>query len=157
MRPVKTRFRFGCAPEGLNLAAEEQLVGSLCKRHTVTPTNRGSDCLWAHGFRFSFTPLSRVLFTFPSRYWYTIGHPGVFSLARWCWRIHAGFLRPRATQDTATPNPLPVRDCHPLRWSFPARFRSLRRSLMQSYNPARALTRTVWAHPRSLATTWGIP
>src|SRR5690606_37215347 len=27
--------------------------------------------------------------------------PGVFSLGGWCRRIHAGFLRSRATQDTA--------------------------------------------------------
>ena len=35
-RTVNTRFRFGFVPEVLNLATEEQLVGSLCKRHTVT-------------------------------------------------------------------------------------------------------------------------
>ena len=49
----------------------------------------------------SFTLLSGVLFTFPSRYWYTIGLPGVFSLAGWSRLIHAGFLVSRATQDTA--------------------------------------------------------
>ena len=42
----------------------------------------------------------RVLFTFPSRYWYTIGLPGVFSLGGWSRRIHTGFHVPRATQDT---------------------------------------------------------
>ena len=46
--------------------------------------------------------LREVLFTFPSRYWYTIGLSGVFSLAGWSRRIHAGLLVPRATQDTAT-------------------------------------------------------
>ena len=35
-RPVRTRFRFGLAPEGLDLAGQEQLVGSLYKRHAVT-------------------------------------------------------------------------------------------------------------------------
>ena len=30
------RFHFGSAPEGLNLASHDQLVGSLCKRHAVT-------------------------------------------------------------------------------------------------------------------------
>ena len=35
-RPIKTRFRFGCPTEWVNLAIEEQLVGSLCKRHAVT-------------------------------------------------------------------------------------------------------------------------
>ena len=43
-----------------------------------------------------------MLFTFPSRYWYTIGLTGVFSLAGWSRQIHAGFLVPRATQDTET-------------------------------------------------------
>ena len=43
-----------------------------------------------------------MLFTFPSRYWFAIGLSGVFSLAGWSRRIHAGFLVPRATQDTAT-------------------------------------------------------
>ena len=38
-----------------------------------------------------------VLFTFPSRYWFTIGHQGVFSLRRWASQIHAGFHVTRAT------------------------------------------------------------
>ena len=42
-----------------------------------------------------------MLFTFPSRYWFTIGLPGVFSLAGWSRRVHTGFLVPRITQDTA--------------------------------------------------------
>ena len=32
----KTRFRFGSAALPLNLAGQDQLVGSLCKRHAVT-------------------------------------------------------------------------------------------------------------------------
>ena len=52
----------------------------------------------AHGFRVSFTPLSAVLFTFPSRYSSTIGLPGVLSLGGWCRRIRTGLLRPRPTQ-----------------------------------------------------------
>ena len=43
-----------------------------------------------------------MLFTFPSRYWFTIGLSRVFSLAGWSRRIHTGFLVPRATQDSAT-------------------------------------------------------
>ena len=42
-----------------------------------------------------------VLFTFPSRYWSTIGLWRVFSLGGWSRRIHTGFHVPRATQDTA--------------------------------------------------------
>ena len=41
-----------------------------------------------------------MLFTFPSRYLFTIGLSGVFSLARWCWRIQTEFHRLRPTQDT---------------------------------------------------------
>ena len=35
MRPIRTRFRYGSVHQELNLASEEQLVGSLCKRHAV--------------------------------------------------------------------------------------------------------------------------
>ena len=42
-----------------------------------------------------------VLFTFPSRYWSTIGLWRVFSLGGWSRRIHTGFHVPRATQDSA--------------------------------------------------------
>ena len=67
------------------------------RRHPI----RGSDRLYASGFRNSFTPLRGVLFTFPSRYLCTIGLSGVFSLAGWSRLIHAEFLVIRATQDTA--------------------------------------------------------
>ena len=62
---------------------------------------RGSDRLYATGFRNSFTPLRGVLFTFPSRYLCTIGLSGVFSLTGWSRLIHAEFLVIRVTQDTA--------------------------------------------------------
>ena len=45
-----------------------------------------------------------MLFTFPSRYWFTIGLSRVFSLGGWARRIHTGFHVSRATQDTATVN-----------------------------------------------------
>src|SRR5918992_1312931 len=38
-----------------------------------------------------------VLFTFPSRYWFTIGRQGVLSLRGWSPRIHTGFLGSRVT------------------------------------------------------------
>jgi hypothetical protein len=50
---------------------------------------------------FYFTPLTGVLFTFPSRYYFTIGHTGVFSLTKWSSQIHTGFLVPRTTRDSA--------------------------------------------------------
>ncbi len=66
------------------------------RRHPI----RGSDRLQAHGFRVYFTPLFEVLFTFPSRYWFTIGLWRVFSLGGWSRQIHARFLVSRVTQDT---------------------------------------------------------
>ena len=42
-----------------------------------------------------------MLFTSPSRYWFTIGLLRVFSLGGWARRIHTGLHVPRATQDTA--------------------------------------------------------
>ena len=52
-----------------------------------------------HGFRFYFTPLTGVLFTFRSRYYCTIGHQGVFSLAGWAPLIHARFHGTGATRE----------------------------------------------------------
>ena len=49
-------------------------------------------------FQVYFTPLTGVLFTFPSRYWYTIGRQGVFSLGRWSSQIQTGFRVSRPTQ-----------------------------------------------------------
>ena len=42
-----------------------------------------------------------VLFTFPSRYCFAIGHTVVLSLTRWSSRIHTEFHVLRATRDTA--------------------------------------------------------
>src|SRR4029078_1301297 len=39
-----------------------------------------SDCLWARGFRYCFTPLIGALFTFPSRYSFTIGRQEYLAL-----------------------------------------------------------------------------
>jgi hypothetical protein len=49
-------------------------------------------------FQGLFTPLLAVLFTFPSRYWFTIGLSGVFSLIGWCRHVQTGFHQSRPTQ-----------------------------------------------------------
>ena len=48
----------------LNLAAGQQLAGSFYKRHAVTALGC-SDCSWAHGFRYCFTPLPGCFSPFP--------------------------------------------------------------------------------------------
>ena len=61
-----------------------------------------------------------VLFAFPSRYWFTIGHKGVFSLSRWSSIIPSGFHVPRRTQVLSRiTSRFRIRECHPLRRSFP--------------------------------------
>ena len=51
-------------------------------------------------FQVCFTPLAAVLFAFPSRYLFAIGHQVVFSLGGWSPRIRAEFHVLRPTWDT---------------------------------------------------------
>ena len=51
----------------------------------------GSDLLWVYGFRFSFTPLTGVLFAFPSRYFSAIGCIKYLALDRGRPRFRQGF------------------------------------------------------------------
>ena len=61
-----------------------------------------------------------VLFTFPSRYWFTIGHRLVFSLGRWSSQIPTGFLVPRGTRVSCQEiQSFHVRGYHPLWPAFP--------------------------------------
>ena len=98
----------------------------------------------------------RVLFTFPSRYWYTIGLPGVFSLGGWSRRVHTGFHVPRATQDTAISTSLTCTGLSPPTVRLSKRFQFTPYRTSRSYNPDHAETWPVWASPISLATTLGI-
>ena len=63
-----------------------------------------------------------VLFTFPSRYWFAIGHRRVFSLGGWSPQLRTGFHVSGATRDTASQGTgFRVRGSHPLRPAFPCR------------------------------------
>ena len=74
------------------------------------------------GFQVLFHSPPGVLFTFPSRYWFTIGHRGVFSLTRWSWWIPTGFLVSRRTQVLSRASSLfRLRGCHPVSPDFPFR------------------------------------
>ena len=84
------------------------------RRHSL----RSSDCLYAHGFRIYFTPFTRVLFAFPSRYWFTIGRSGVFSLGGWSPHVQTGFLVPRPTHFSSI-WPFRIQGCHLLWPVFP--------------------------------------
>ena len=60
-----------------------------------------SDTLFTNDCRFYFTLLKAVLFTFPSRYLFTIGYLLIFSLTPWSAQIHAKFHVYRVTQEGA--------------------------------------------------------
>ena len=99
-----------------------------------------------------------MLFTFPSRYWFTIGLSVVFSLTGWSPQIQPEILVLRPTQ-------VPTRLQQNFKYgtvtlygrSFQIFPLSYFLSQRWSYNPAtRIATPTVWAVPRSLATTRGI-
>jgi hypothetical protein len=76
-----------------------KLTRRLIKQKARHHCRSSSDTLWAYGFRYYFTPLTAVLFTFPSRYLFTIGHWLVFSLMPWSAHVHARFHVYRVTQD----------------------------------------------------------
>src|SRR6201994_472570 len=123
IRPIQTRFRYGY-PTRVNLATyrnsqahSSKGTRSLHARHKDwhAPTacrHTGSGTISR--------PLTGVLFTFPSRYLFTIGHQGVFRLRRWSSQIHTEFLGLRATWDTARESHrFRVRGYHPLCRRFP--------------------------------------
>ena len=62
-RPFRTRFRSGSLPSLTSPRASNSLAHST----KGTPSQRKgcSDCLWAHGFRYCFTPLSGCFSPFP--------------------------------------------------------------------------------------------
>ena len=113
----------------------------------------------AHGFRVCFTPLLEVLFTFPSRYLYTIGLSVVFSLTGWAPQIPAEFLVLRGTQVPACLTSRVSRTgLSPSTDPVSTGFRYARRvGASPVLQPrARPETAPVWATARSLATTCAI-
>ena len=141
-RPLRTRFPSGSGTPIPWPRCTPQLAGLFYKRHAATLAGR--DILPVHGFRFCFTPLAGVLFTFPSRYSFAIGSCIVFSLGSWSTRIQAGFLVPRPTQvphqEVRTPSRTrlsrpPAGLPRPFRW--PSGFITPRVIPVRPCNPAR--------------------
>ena len=65
---AQLRLGFPTPPlKKVKLAIESKSLTHYTKG-TPSPPEGGSDCLYAHNFRFYFTPLTGVLFAFPSRY-----------------------------------------------------------------------------------------
>ena len=110
----------------LNLAAQRD---SLAHSTKGTPSHRKRVLRLLVGARFQVlfhSPLG-VLFTFPSRYWFAIGHRRVFSLGGWSPQLRTGFHVPGPTRVASCGAPgIGVRGSHPLRPAFPCRSASLR-------------------------------
>ena len=98
-----------------------------------------------------------MLFTFPSQYWFAIGLMGVFSLTGWSRLIRAGFLVSRVTQDTTKPHHASHTGLSPSMDVLSKTFCSHSKYYSVVLQPRYCVaTTTVWALPRSLATTGGI-
>ena len=91
------RLGFPPAPEllFLNLAIYRNSQAHSTKG--TLPPIKGCNILLVYGFRFYFTPLTGVLFAFPSQYWFTIGQSGVFSLGGWSPHLQTGYHVSRPT------------------------------------------------------------
>jgi hypothetical protein len=138
-------FAKGSVAEPLNQKAnDDQLAGSFFNRHAIRsptrlfrkgslrrgPPRRGSgqalpsDCLWATGFRFSFTPRTGVLFTFPSRYSFAIGRFGYLALERGrpCFPRDSSCPAVLKSENKSAPNPSPTGLSPSLARPFPGSF-----------------------------------
>ena len=124
--------------------------------HTVA-SNIVLPLLVSRRFQVLFHSGPPVLFTFPSRYWFTIGYRLVFSLRRWSSWIPTGFHVSRGTQGTPR-----VRQNFVYRAitvygrPFHTVLLSLRNPTLGPYNPIYSEKYMVWAGPLSLAATYGI-
>ena len=99
IRPLQTRFRFGSIPYiVLNLAIYNNSLDRSTKS-TISHLNV-LYLLVNIGFQVLFHSPPGVLFTFPSRYCFTIGHQVVFSLWGWSPNLHTRFHVSRTTPDT---------------------------------------------------------
>ena len=99
LRAIHTRFPFGFSPSDLNLAAYNNSPDHSTKG--TTSRNNALCVLVNIWFQVLFHSAPAVLFTFPSRYFSSIGHRVVFRLGGWSPRLLCGFLVSADTPDTA--------------------------------------------------------
>ena len=116
---LKARFRCGSFPNlTAPLSVTRWLILQKARRHNA----RLLRLLVGARFQVLFHSPLGVLFTFPSRYWFAIGHRRVFSLGGWSPRLRTGFHVPGPTRDTRQRSAwFRVRGSHPLRPALPCR------------------------------------
>ena len=98
IRPIQTRSRCGSGPEVLNLASYIHSPDHSTKG-TRSPID-GLSVLVSTRFQVLFHSPPGVLFTFPSRYFSSIGHQVVFRLGWWSTLLPTGFHVSGSTLDT---------------------------------------------------------
>ena len=93
----------------LNLAAQRNSLARSTKS-TQSPFLIGLLLFVSTRFQVLFHSPPGVLFTFPSRYWFAIGHQDIFRLGRWSSRLPTGLLVSRSTLVLTMPSlPSPTR------------------------------------------------
>ena len=95
----------------LGFPSAPYLTQYLTSHHTSNSPDRSTKSTTSHlnvlclivniGFQVLFHSPSGVLFNFPSRYYFTIGHQGVFSLGRWSSLLPTRFLVSCRTLESA--------------------------------------------------------
>ena len=120
-RPFQTRFPFGFIPYIVfNLAIYNNSPDRSTKS-TISHLNV-LYLLVNIGFQVLFHSPPGVLFTFPSRYYSTIGHQVVFSLMGWSPLLHTRFHVPRITLDSISSIFLSYTGLSPSMVCFPKHF-----------------------------------
>ena len=103
-RPVQTRFRCAFAYR-LKLAANRNSLTHYTKgtpSRYMTLARQTAPTACRHPVSGLFHSPLGVLFTFPSRYLFAIGHQGVFRLGGWSPHVQTGFHVSRLTQGFST-------------------------------------------------------
>ncbi len=121
---LKARFHCGSVQTLTSPhTATRWLILQKARRHPA----RGLRLLVGARFQVLFHSPLGVLFTFPSRYWFAIGHRRVFSLGGWSPQGRTGFHVPGATRVPHSQSArIRVRGSHPVPPAFPGRSASAR-------------------------------
>ncbi len=119
IRPIQTRFPCGSGTECLNLAVTITRRTILQKVRS-SPFN-GLRLLVGTRFQVLFHSPPGVLFTFPSRYWSSIGHQVVFRVGGWSPQLRTGFHVSGGTLDPVAQPSLSRTGLSPAWPAFPYR------------------------------------
>ena len=119
-RAINTCFRFAFGTEYLKLASDYNSPDRSTKS-TISPVD-GLYVLVGTGFQVLFHSPPGVLFTFPSRYCFSIGHQVVFRLGGWSPRLPTGFLVSCGTLDSDSQFPFSLTGLSPFLVCLPRQF-----------------------------------